>query len=435
MRIAETVAIACLILISSSLANGTEPELCPNDVSWLWPVPQSSDDLDDLISMDALKSDSGENAWSSATFNELHLAVESDDAKVSNQRIRLKQEFKELETWKIVAMRVDPSAPGANKSLVEHFGSAPQIRLIVQPVTKTTAKPVVHDFAVHLVFSFLRDGERGTPDREKFIEILKDLDSLKKLSSEAGISTDGPLGVHPGLKAKINGLSEAVRRFLARHLTSDHLSAMAMMGLPNDFEPWIFVALSPSPSGFKRVPFLAPQMLSFLSNDHVIPSPVVNNLNAISSVLFVPEPADRMGVSTAILFQSTVNLEDSAAVGIDKDGNQVLHESIKIRDIADIVANPQMSHFFNTDCVSCHTESQRREILRIPESAFTFKTEGHISQIASDVVSNHQWNVRNFGWFPDALAPGRPTTPTVTQRTANETAEVVEFIKKEYSSR
>ncbi len=419
-------------IVMIAIGSAVDPKLDLNDVSWLWPVPQTEADVDGLIAMDSLKDSTGAAIWSDQHFGELLQVAESDDAKVGDKKIRLKPALKSKGTWKIAGIRIDPSAPGANEATVEKLGSSPQIRLIVQPVTKDNGKAVVHDFAVHMVFSFAANGQRGVPDKVKFKSILEGVDALKKRCTDNGVSTSGPLGVHPGLSANVAGLGTAMREFLSTHLADKNLTAMAIMGLPNDFEPWIFVALSPSPNGFKRVPFLPSQMLSFVPPEGVSPAPVVNNLNPIASELFVSDAAMRKGVATAVLFADGLNMDELAIVGKDAAGSNVLDAIVKNQDIPDIVANPTKSHFFNTDCVSCHTESQRRVLLQLPASVFAFQVHGNSPKVADDCISKHHWNVRNFGWFPDALDSQRLTVPTVTQRTANESAEVVEFIEREY---
>jgi hypothetical protein len=47
------------------------------------------------------------------------------------------------------------------------------------------------------------------------------------------------------------------------------------------------------------------------------------------------------------------------------------------------------------------------------------------------VYQTQKWNVRNIGWFPDTFGTGE-TSATISQRTANETAEVVVFVNQEY---
>jgi hypothetical protein len=94
----------------------------------------------------------------------------------------------------------------------------------------------------------------------------------------------------------------------------------------------------------------------------------------------------------------------------------------RIREIVDIVADPKQSHFFNTDCISCHTDTAQ-PLIRLGKK-FT------VPGVASAVLPKENWNVRNFGWFTSFLRGG-PAVPTVTRRTATETAEVVEFINRE----
>ena len=52
-----------------------------------------------------------------------------------------------------------------------------------------------------------------------------------------------------------------------------------------------------------------------------------------------------------------------------------------------------------------------------------------VAGVAKEVLPKDDWNVRNFGWFT-AFRRGGVAEPTVTRRTATETAEVVTFINK-----
>ena len=96
-------------------------------------------------------------------------------------------------------------------------------------------------------------------------------------------------------------------------------------------------------------------------------------------------------------------------------------DSLKNAEIVDLIANPTISHFFNTDCVSCHTETTRRQALQLVPGAFAYALPEGVAGVSQDVLPANKWNVRNFGWFE--------TAATITQRTANETAQVVEFIR------
>ena len=82
-----------------------------------------------------------------------------------------------------------------------------------------------------------------------------------------------------------------------------------------------------------------------------------------------------------------------------------------------MIADPVKSHFFNTDCVSCHTETQR---------AIDILKPADIPGIDPAALPKDPWNVRNFGW-----SPAGELQATVTRRTAAETAAVVAYINSE----
>jgi hypothetical protein len=132
----------------------------------------------------------------------------------------------------------------------------------------------------------------------------------------------------------------------------------------------------------------------------VLPAPHTNNLAPITCVnaadpVAGPVIAARSGSATADLF---VDPPPSSSV---------------TKTVLDLIADPTRSHFFNTDCVSCHTETRRAmELLAVKA----------IPGIDTAVLPGDSWNVRNFGWS------AAPTKATVTRRTAAETAAVVAFI-------
>jgi len=154
------------------------------------------------------------------------------------------------------------------------------------------------------------------------------------------------------------------------------------------------------------------QTLTFRGGDKVMPHP--KNLTF----------GKGLGVSTSVLFEP-VNHDDSVFPGEE--------HAAAFRDIPDIVANPEVSHFFNTDCVSCHSESTRRSELNLQgnDSPFQFKRQAGISGVNTAILAKKEWNVRNFGWFPDFFNGGK-AVESVSQRTANEAAESAAFINREY---
>lgn len=442
----KKLASLLLLLAIAPGALSAPPKLDLNDVSWLWPVPRTTTDLASVITMTDLKSESGEDVWSDDQFADLLAAIDDGDTEVGGEEIDFGTELRSKSAWRVASMRVDPSAPGGAAPIRAAFGSSPQIRLIVQPVTVDGRRVEVHDVAVHLVYDYLTgvdDAGRKQPDNDKFMEIIEDLDRLKQLTESGGAPTSGrPLGFHPGLRAKVPGLHQGVKQFLSKHLSHGRLSAMAVMGLPNGVEPWIFFGTTKLPNGrFGKIPVpipaAAPQMVDFRGGGEVSPEPVVNNRNPITPQPIIPAE-ERRGVATAVLFGRRSSLPDMnamAVIGVDAGGNVVRDTIVRNKDIPDVIAHPGSSHFFNTDCVSCHSETTRREALGLSQGNFAFRVHGRTPAIHPEVATNEPWNVHNFGWFPPhPFIGGGRTVGTVTQRTANETAEVVEFIERHFRS-
>jgi hypothetical protein len=426
------------------------------DVSILFPIPASVDDVSALISVDEPLSDGGPTAWPAAAFQMMLDTIRSDVGSIAfsggAKRVGLKPGFDSRTNWKVAGIRVDPTAPGASEAIVAKFGETPQIRVIVQPVTVSDdGKVTVHDFAAHLVYSYVTGLEpadpgflpRAVPDRDRFRAILDDLARLKSSLKVAGIDTQGmPLGVHPGLKGDTTAknVTAQLRAFLAKHLSESKLGGMAFLGIPSDApEPWIFGGLQRTSDG-KYVPALSANLSGAAAqgldvqggrSGEVVPTPRPMNRVAITNNLALAL-ADRRGVSTAALFGNIDQtfLDAPAVIGQDADGNPVVDPGadgpLRNRDIADFIANPQATHFFSADCVSCHTETRRRKVLLLPDSPLRYMRPDGISGVDPSVLPGEDYNVRNFGWFQ------RGGGPTVTLRAGNETASVVDFINRVY---
>jgi hypothetical protein len=407
-----------------------------NDISILWPAPKTVDDVKKLISLNEKLADGTTAIWPEAAFKQLIQTAPTVTVTGSGGQVAQidfadnAAAFSDPSNWKIAGIRIDPSAPGCSDKIIGLFGSSPQIRLIVQPVTVQGTTVTVHDVTAHLVFSFVTGNDaplapglppRAIADRQHFQAILDDVLALKAALLAAGVSTDGDLTVHPGLKANKADCAVKLKGLLQKHLSADRLGAMAFMGL--DFpEPWIFFAMAKRNGQFVRVghptlPTEQAQMLQMRGGDHIMPTPVTLTFGKGS------------GVSTAKLFEnvdlSSIALTTPAAAG---------GLPIAFRDIPDIIANPQISHFFSTDCLSCHTESNRRSLLAIQgQSAIMFSRPAGVSGVNKALLPQKIWNLRCFGWFPDFFKNGE-AVESIAMRTANEAAESAAFINRTYLS-
>src|SRR5882757_6438845 len=148
---------------STNSTAGTEP-LDVNDISFLWPVPKTKADADELISLADAASDGP--IMPPAIFNALIETAKT--VNVDGVAIRFPDgSFEDPKTWKVAGIRVNPTALGTNPKALG-LAEIPGIRLIVQPVTLNGGVATVHDFAMHVVFNYIQPGmppKQAVPDK------------------------------------------------------------------------------------------------------------------------------------------------------------------------------------------------------------------------------------------------------------------------------
>ena len=391
-----------------------------NDVSFLWPVPTNAAQVDALISM---KEADGLELWPVNVFNKVLLAAQalqitSSSGRVSQIEFPDPVAFNKQSTWKVVGVRINPASLGAHAQQIETFGEAPSVRLIVQPVTKNAdGTAQVHDFAAHVVFPFIVNAPgQPQPDQPAFRAIIEDLKALKTMveASHPPTVENRRLGIHPGFTAKVPGFREKLKAFLKQHLIASRLGVVSFMGIEEP-EPWIFFSMIKGPDGaFALRP--NSQMFNFRGGDKIVPAPVLNQQTG-------------EGISTAPLFIPGINARLNNLL-FPATTNEAL-KKLNLRDIPDHIANPAFHNTRNTDCVSCHTETIRRNDLNLTPSdpSTRFQLPEGISGINPTLLPIDSWNIRNFGWFPDSSSTA---SETISVRAANEAAESADFINRKY---
>src|SRR5713226_9440229 len=200
--------------------------LSANDVSMLFPAPTNPADLNKLIAVSDITSPNSQDptkrdpVWPAAAFQQFVAIADGAFSQVAGtqDRIGLPADAQNVGSWFIAGIRIDAGAPGLSSDIRGQFGQLPEIRLIIQPVTRNLdGTPNVHDIAGHLIFDFTLENpnelaqadcsQRPRPksDPEAFNAIVTDIAALRtKLSNgQLGahkVTTSGvPLGVHPGL--------------------------------------------------------------------------------------------------------------------------------------------------------------------------------------------------------------------------------------------
>ena len=430
---------------------GTEPTgtagaqarpLSANDISWLFPAPASEADLAALISMGELAASDGP-VWTEDVFHHF-LAIAGGPAgsvEGTMHRIQLPGAVWTKNAWYITGVRVDPGAPGLSSESVKQFGRAPQIRLIVQPITRNPDGTLkVYDIAAHLGFNFTMPDYDHPFQSGCFVKPKADIDAFKAIVADlvgmrdmlrSSVSTAGPLGVHPGLNPKNPKTATLTRNemkaLLERHLSNGRLAFMAITALSDVHDrAWVFLSMANVLPGIERsmpqggfVPVHGPaldghhfaQLFNAAANQHMVfPMPYPNNgtgsFTCVNAALPIPGPPidERLGVSTAPLMNKV------PATSEDERNN--------IKDIINKIVDPESSNSFNTDCVSCHTETRLGIDLLIGNS--------HIEEdIDKLLLPDSKWNVRGFGWSPRT---GAPAQPTLSHRVGKETFKALEFI-------
>ncbi|KRP88703.1 hypothetical protein AOQ73_27905 [Bradyrhizobium pachyrhizi] len=405
-------------------------------MSILFPPPKVPADLAGLVAVSDLVGPTGapQRLLSDEDFARFIANAEHPEREgvpdSGARRIQLPDSVKKIDAWFVAGIRIDPGAPGLSADVIAQFGRQPQIRLIIQPVTNGPQGFKVHDTAGHLIFSFNLEPDppldgcapfpRFKPDDEAFKAIVRDIAALRdQLAAgkfgNVKVSTAGDMNVHPGLVgASAKPFRDAIKALLEKHLSPQRLNTMAVMGISPP-EPWVFVSMLRVPkAGLIPVPgptldgLHAAQMFSIVGETHVVPRPVTNNENPVTcrhAALQNPPlpPTDRKGVSTADFIDANV-------------------PSSRVLEIVNVIADARKSHFFNTDCVSCHTETAQPLTRKVQN--FT------VPGVNRAVLPKEDWNVRNFGWFPSFLHGG-PAAATITRRAAAETADVVTFINSQ----
>ena len=101
--------------------------------------------------------------------------------------------------------------------------------------------------------------------------------------------------------------------------------------------------------------------------------------------------------------------------------------------VVDVIADPAQSHLFNTDCVSCHTET-RIQIDFAEDSEAELQRIAQEEGIDPEVLPRFNENLRNFGWFafPPASGGAYKPFPTVARRAARETAASVAYLRAHF---
>lgn len=394
----SSLSKACSILLSSALlavcwasaradVQNFAPESCDisagkfdlNDVSFLYPLPASARDFDDLISMRS--AGLGGDLVPQVAFDDFFNTTSSENVEAS----------------RLVAARVDHCFPGDNGE-----GCIKQLRLVFQPVLEDADTGVVTtaDTNVHTFYTF---------DDETFERLLHEFKNLKSLAGTA--TACKPLTVHPvmqqeGLKgAYAQKLKEIITRFAGEE-NFDHSAQSFILDPTTATTTRIFKQQDAAGNG---IPIAGPNS----RGGHVSAAVAQNNV-------LVAMPMGPFQTRTELLWRLQNNTLFNGRPSQEEIENAV--------DETFILDNPLLSNAKTTDCFSCHLAGRVRPgivnntSISLPD--FVFANE--YKNPAFDLTPTFNGlNIEQEKMFSYTMH-----IPSVNPRVIHESAEVAEALNR-----
>lgn len=369
-----------------------------NDVSLLFPLPSKPRDIPLLLGLDA----SGQHGplLSTEKFKKLlsYAMPDANEDPTFHQR-----GFDDPNTWRVVAVRVDPCA----KTSVDSSECHVQLRLVTQAVVAEGSSVSAEDQAIHLIYELPATEASG---------LVADLVALKKSSGD--IKTAGkPLGVHPAMKAQglTGAFTKRLEAFVLKYAGEQRLPFATVM-LTLNAGTWRFAqGQNDSDGGFHQqgVPFSSDQTITFRGTTGTVG-------NFILSV----EPPATSADNVNVLVDSSKGVGPPGRFWKLTPSEQEAAVQAALR-----IDNPLKNTPSTTDCVSCHQAS--RGLVRVKGVGFLNAADrdenryiapsGLTTKFAAD-PSSGEYTLRGFGYLH--------RTVVYTQGVVNSSANVVATIRR-----
>lgn len=294
--------------------------------------------------------------------------------------------------FRVLSVRIDPCFPGLG--VKEERDCKNQIRLVMQPVVLEVrgAGLTTMDLALHLFYTLGRD------------ELAGFLQELTDLRAAAGIArADGPVGVHRALaKEGIEGpFAKAFRTLLLDHAGKDNLTRVTFMGVEQVGQIWRFGGFDLD--GGKATAMSIPLVNV---NEQIFQNRDLDGATFTAAGTSPPSPSED---DIRLLFDPV-----ALASATDDARRAAYRHALRIE-------NPKTSSPETIDCATCHVAMAAR---RFVEKTYGLSADGvperyvHPRGMPLDGATVARTNeLRAFGYL-DAR-------PSISQRTVNETAEVV----------
>jgi len=291
---------------------------------------------------------------------------------------------------RVVAVRLDPCFPGLGDSACKN-----QVRMVMQPVILADKGPglTTMDLAVHLFYEL---------SRSELAVLLQSVVNLREASQVQ--HSDGPVGVHPALarEGMEGGFATGLRDLLLRYVGSDNLTRITFMGVEQLGQRWRF-------GGFDKLGgTFVPMKIPLVE----VPEETFQNLD-LDGVTFTA--ASSSPPSSALENLRLLMNPGALAAASDDLRRSAYGHALKVE-------NPTLHSPDTIDCATCHVAMAAR---RFAERGHGLSASGSADAYAHPrglplpgATVERTNELRAFGYFN--------ARPSVSQRTVNETAVVVE---------
>lgn len=383
--------LAGAVLLVAACSDTTEPARAKptkltslvgvDDVSFLYPLPRELRLRTSLLGADAA------GARGKLLPSDIHEVLPPLDTIMPNGD--------GYHLLRVVSVRLDPCFPGLG--VADERECMNQARLVMQPVVLETKGSglTTMDLAVHLFY---------TLTREELAGLLQELVDLRTAS---GIErSDGPVGVHRALAREgiEGGFANGLRSALLARIGRENLTRMTFMGVEQVGQAWRF-------GGFD------------IQGDELVPMKIP--LMGVTEETFRNRDLDGATfsyASTGPVSPATDDIRllfDPAALAAASDDQRRTAYRHALR-----IENPTLNSPVTIDCATCHITMAAR---RFAERTHGLSSRGEIDLyqhprgLSLEGATVERTNeLRAFGYFE--------ARPSISQRTVNETAAVVEHV-------
>lgn len=381
-----------LLNIPTAYANASGSAWDLNDVSILYPLPSSINEMGEMIQL----SDIGRGG---PLIPNRYLERTPALSQFQNQ-------IDERRSLRVVAVRIDPCF--ADEALV----CRRQIRLSWQPLVGLPDGRVTSiDAALHSFYDL---------SEEEFSNFLSELSEARRLY---GFSSRGwPLQIHPVLRAQgLNGaFARVLKNLILKYAGDDNLRKLTFMVVRGPEVFWGFGGYEIDANGV-TTPVLIPRMGSL-----VLHQSFVNHSQAgddFIRAILSPTPIE--GERLDLFIRGSAKLTQS---GISEE------EIVRALRAGHMAENPGHHNPNTLDCVSCHLAQSVLDfgerlfpslavLARTPEAVYK-NDEFNLSQAGSGMGGAakpwHTRNLRAFGYFG--------STPAISRRVIHESAEAARVL-------